>query len=430
MPEATPEELTRAVIAACADCDVCRYLMAETSCQFFPELYRLYDRETAGQGAITALELRQLIELCNFCALCPCANIRTEIMQAKRAFIARDGLPWGLKLLVDVGRLGRWGCRWPRFSNLWGQWPPTAALVKRGLGMHPDRRLPRFPAASFDEWAAAAGLLTPPTGSGRKVAFFVGCTGRYLFPEVPRAAVTVLRRLGVEVLVPEQQCCGLPSLLEGERELTLRLAAFNLPRLAALAEAGYDLVCSCPSCGYVLKRVWREGADYAREIGGGPAVLARLLQDEGYFAPLSPRERLLVARKTYDLGEYLRALHQEGAFNLEFQPQPGRVVYFPPCHLREQGIGEPYAALVPLIPELTWTQIRGAFYCCGMAGIMGFKREFHPVGVAIATNLVERITALAPDRLLCDCLSCRLQFQQLLPCPVQHPIETLAAALA
>ncbi len=255
----TPTELARAVVEACADCDVCRYLMADTSCQFFPELYRLSDREAGGGEPISTRELRQLLELCNFCALCPCANIRTEIMQAKRAFVAREGLPWSLRLLEDVGRLARLGgCR-PRLSNFLTQWPPTAALVKRWAGIHPERRLPRFPAASFDQWARAFGLTVPRSGGRRKVALFVGCTGRYLFPEVPRAAVTVLQRLGLEVYVPEQQCCGLPSLLEGDQELTLSLAAFNLPRLAEVVAAGYDLVCSCPSCGFVLKQVWREG---------------------------------------------------------------------------------------------------------------------------------------------------------------------------
>ncbi len=136
-----------------------------------------------------------------------------------------------------------------------------------------------------------------------------------------------------------------------------------------------------------------------------------------------------MAQHTFDLGEYLRKLRQAGSFDLEFRPQPGRLVYFPPCHLREQGIGTPYGDLVPLIPEVAWTAVSGSFACCGMAGIMGFKRQFHPVGVAIAGKLVARIKELAPDRLVCDCLSCRLQFQQLLPYPVQHPIEVLAAAL-
>lgn len=418
------------MVAACADCDVCRHLMAETACRFFPELYRLVDREAAGGAPISSRELRQLLDLCTFCALCPCPNIRTDILRAKQAFVAREGLPWSLRLLEDLERLAQWGGRYPRLSNFLGHWPPSAALIKRLLGIHPERQLPWLPKTSFDQWARQVGLTRSLPGKSRKVALFVGCTGRYLFPEVPRAAVMVLQRLGLEVYVPEQRCCGLPCLLEGDQQLTLSLAAFNLPRLLEVITAGYDLVCSCPSCGLMLKRIWREGADYAPEIGGGPAILTGLLRDEGYFASLSPAQRLAVAQRTFDLGEYLYRLLPDGNRGWKFRPRPERLAYFPPCHLREQGIGTPYAELVPLIPEVEWASVRGSFYCCGMAGVMGFKHRFHPVGVDIASPLVARIRELAPDRLLCDCLSCRLQFQQLLPYPVLHPIEILAAALA
>jgi hypothetical protein len=36
--------------------------------------------------------------------------------------------------------------------------------------------------------------------------------------------------------------------------------------------------------------------------------------------------------------------------------------------------------------------------------------------------------AAAPETLLTDCLSCRMQFNQMLPQPVAHPVEILNAA--
>ena len=49
----------------------------------FPELYRLYDKEIETGEAISSSELRNLVELCNYCALCPCPNIRADIIKAK-----------------------------------------------------------------------------------------------------------------------------------------------------------------------------------------------------------------------------------------------------------------------------------------------------------------------------------------------------------
>lgn len=48
-------------------------------------------------------------------------------------------------------------------------------------------------------------------------------------------------------------------------------------------------------------------------------------------------KRIIVAEHTYDLGEYLAYLLKKGELPTDFGPVPGRMIYYPPCHLREQG---------------------------------------------------------------------------------------------
>ena len=55
------------------------------------------------------------------------------------------------------------------------------------------------------------------------------------------------------------------SLLEGDRELTLEFVRFNVEHLAEVVEEGYDIVCSCPTCGYLFKTVLGEGAYFSQE---------------------------------------------------------------------------------------------------------------------------------------------------------------------
>jgi glycerol-3-phosphate dehydrogenase subunit C len=279
--------------------------------------------------------------------------------------------------------------------------------------------------------------LTRSKPSGKKVAFFAGCTGQYLFPEVPMAAVEVLERNGIEVAFPEQKCCGMPSLLEGDRDLTYELARFNLERLSKAVEEGFDIVCSCPTCGYLLKEILSEGAFYGadetseyrsgRTVSALPSrrLLKGLLRDEGYFAGLDARQRIRLSSHTYDLGEYLKRLHDTGGLATALGPIAAAMVYYPPCHLREQKIGEPYGDLLALIPEISLERIKGSFTCCGMAGIMGFKREFHETSLEMGRRLMDKINAFHPERLVTDCLSCRMQFNQCLPYPVLHPVEVL-----
>ncbi len=100
------EHLMHRVIDACTDCDCCRYTM-DTNCLFFPEIYRLWDREKETGERITPADLRRLADLCNYCALCPCPDIREDIITAKTLFIDRDGLAPGIRILEDVERLGK-----------------------------------------------------------------------------------------------------------------------------------------------------------------------------------------------------------------------------------------------------------------------------------------------------------------------------------
>jgi glycerol-3-phosphate dehydrogenase subunit C len=458
MDNINPEKAARQVVDACADCDVCRFLM-DTSCLFFPELYRLYDRELEGREKITSQELRRVVDLCNFCGQCPCPNIRTGIIEAKTQFIERDGLKFGVRTIEDVERIATLCGAYPGLANAFFRGALTGGLIKRTLGIHETRKMPVFPDESFPDWAKKHALTVKSTNQRkRKVALFAGCTGKYLFPDVPKAGVEVFQHNGFEVYFPEQKCCGMPPLLEGDREVTLGFVRFNVEHLAEVVEDGYDIVCSCPTCGYMLRLVLEEGAYFSQEyqklVGGDEkdikiptkkkigkpedrkfeflqkTIFKGILKDDGYFSSISPLKRIRVAENTYDLGEYLAYLHRKGELSTDFGPVPGRMVYYPPCHLREQEIGLPYMELLKMIPGITLEAISGVFYCCGLAGVMGFKRKFHETSVQLGSPLMEKIRDLNPHRIFTDCLSCRLQFNQLLPYAVLHPVEILQESYA
>src|SRR5512137_1910287 len=124
MEKINPEQTARQVLDACADCDVCRYLM-DTSCLMFPELYRLYDKELEEGEKVTSEELRKLVELCNFCGQCPCPNIRGGIVEAKAQFIERDGLKFGVRTIEDVERIATLCGILPRLTNALFHAKPT-----------------------------------------------------------------------------------------------------------------------------------------------------------------------------------------------------------------------------------------------------------------------------------------------------------------
>jgi glycerol-3-phosphate dehydrogenase subunit C len=423
----------------------------DESCLLFPELYRLYDREKAHGRVVSQDELRRLSELCTLCGLCPCFDIRTDVIRSKAAWVRANGMPLALRLLADVQRFGRLGALAPRVLNRVLACAPVRRAVQKVAKIHPRRRLPRLPGENFFEWARRRGLDQAP-GQGPKIAYFAGCTAGYFFPEVARAAVAVMGHNGIAVFVPPQQCCGMPTLLEGDDETTFRRVRANLETLLDAVQEGFEIVCSCPTCGYLMKVLLKERAFYAeayqQTVGAGAdeikvpnasapgdgfvrlkkSMYRKILSDDGYFAALDPLKRIALAEKVFDLGEYLERLDHQKRLNTDFDELKGRMVYFAPCHQREQGIGSPYETLLARIPGLAVTRVGGAMDCCGMGGNLGYKKNFHEKSIALGRPLMEKIQAAAPEAIVTDCLSCRLQFQHLLPHPVHHPLEILARA--
>jgi glycerol-3-phosphate dehydrogenase subunit C len=127
-----------------------------------------------------------------------------------------------------------------------------------------------------------------------------------------------------------------------------------------------------------------------------------------------------------DMGAYLDRLRREERLNTAFGRVDGRMVYFAPCHQREQGIGSPYETLLSQIPGLTVERVGGVMDCCGMGGSLGFKKDFHEASIRLGASLMGKIRAAGPRAIITDCLSCRLQFTHLLPYPVLHPLEVIA----
>jgi glycerol-3-phosphate dehydrogenase subunit C len=442
----------RRVMDACADCDTCRFLMEE-SCLLFPELYRLYDSEKEQGRPAGEEELRKLSELCTLCGLCPCPDIRLDVIRSKTERVRARGMPLPIRLLADVQRFGQASALAPAFLKRALTYPALLRLVQKATGIHPQRRLPRLPKESFFAWAHRMGLDHAPE-QGPKVAYFAGCSAGYLFPEVAMAAVTVMARNGLSVFVPPQQCCGMPTFLEGDEKTTTQRVRFNLKTLLQAAREGYDIVCSCPTCGYLMKILLKEKTFYSqayqRQVGAGadeikvPAedrcgggfvslkksMYQSILKDDGFFSGFDPLQRIALSEKVLDLGELLGRLLRDGSFDAGFGELRGRMVYYAPCHQREQGIKSPYLALLNRIPGLKVAPIGNSMDCCGMGGSLGFKKDFHDASTLLAQPLIRKIEAAAPDAVITDCLSCRLQFQHLLPYKVFHPVEILSSAYA
>ena len=170
-----------------------------------------------------------------------------------------------------------------------------------------------------------------------RVALFITCFNDTLFPEVGRAVVRLLERLGHTVEFPlEQTCCGQMHYNTGYQ-----------PEARALAErfgavfAPYDVIVSpSGSCAGMVRE------NYPRLLGrAGPPVyeLTELLVD---------------VLGVTDVGAYY----------------PHRVTYHPTCHsLRMLQVGDRPRQLLAAVRGIDLVELPAATECCGFGGTFALK---------------------------------------------------------
>lgn len=182
-----------------------------------------------------------------------------------------------------------------------------------------------------------------------RVALFVTCLVDGMFPEVGKATVALLERLGVRVEVPlAQSCCGQMHTNTGYGRLALPLA-----RQYADVFADYDAVVT-PS-GSCAGSVRHQHPDLARRAGDDDLV---------------QRSRAAGA-KTYELSEFLLdvlGVEDVGAH------YPHRVTYHPTCHsLRVLRVDNRPLRLLRNVRGLDLVELPDAEQCCGFGGMFALK---------------------------------------------------------
>ncbi len=434
-------------------CEVCREHMEE-DCLFFPEMYRLHDLAEETGTPPDEKTMASLVDLCTLCGLCPCQDIRMLVLKAKAARAEEKKPPLSARLLSDARQAGQWGAGFSAVINPMNRLNPVSALAKKALDIHPQRSLPVFPKKHFFAWARKRGLSAPVKHAEKdapRVAYFAGCSAGYLFPDVAKAAVGLLEQNGVQVFVPSQDCCSMPLIMEGTQKTAEKRIQANMETLGACIQEGYAIVCSCPTCGYFFKKLLKETAYYSdafqqRADAGGNrmqvpvgsgnekftfvpmGIYKTFLKDNGYFSGIDPLQRIDLSMNVQDLGEYLLARHKAGPLSISLKAPDRALAYFAPCHQREQNIGHPYVELIQSLPGADIIPVGGEMHCCGMGGHLGFKTGFHKHSLAIGGPLFKRLTAASGRTLVTDCLSCRMQLQQVFSQQVFHPLELLSTS--
>jgi L-lactate dehydrogenase complex protein LldE len=182
-----------------------------------------------------------------------------------------------------------------------------------------------------------------------RTALFITCLADALFPDVGKATVRILERLGQEVEFPtEQTCCGQMHVNTGYQKQALPL----VERFAEVF-APYDAIVA-PS-GSCVGSVRHQHAMIAKRFGSASLV-----------------QRVdAVAAKTYELSEFLVDVLKIVDVGAYF---PHRVTYHPTCHsLRMLRVGDKPIRLLQAVEALELVELPAADQCCGFGGTFAIK---------------------------------------------------------
>jgi L-lactate dehydrogenase complex protein LldE len=200
-----------------------------------------------------------------------------------------------------------------------------------------------------------------------RIALFLTCLVDAWRPQVGRAVIEILGRLGVRPDVPlDQSCCGQMHVNTGYPG-----QAVALIRRHVRTFAGYDAVV-VPS-GSCAAAVRHQHADVARSAGD--PVLGQRAAD--------------VAARTYELSEFLIDVLNVENVGAYF---PHRVTWHPACHaLRVLRVGDRPVRLLRAVAGLDLAELPDAAQCCGFGGTFALKNA--AVSAAMLADKVAAVRA-------------------------------------
>lgn len=409
-------ELER-VFDICHGCRRCVSL-----CHSFPTLFDLVDSsESMEVDGVAKKDYWKVVEHCYLCDLCymtKCPYVPPHewnvdfphlMLRAKAYKFKTQGASLRDKVLSSTDAVGKFASI-PVIVNTVNTANRTPVLRKalhNVLGVHAAAKVPEYHHDTLrkrvDGLPEVSIAVKPGTSTKGKVALFATCYGNYNEPQLGEDLIAVLRHNQIDVqLVGQEQCCGMPKLELGDLESVERAKNVNIPHLAAMVDAGYDILAPVPSCVLMFKQ-----------------ELPLMFPDDAQVQK--------VKRAIYDPFEYLMLRHKEGLLKTDFHQPLGKIAYHVACHQRVQNVGMKTREVLSLVPD---TQVTAIERCSGHDGTYAVKKEYHEIAMKILKPVVNRVKDAQADHYASDCPMAGRFIEHGLAdnSQTEHPIQLLRKA--
>ena len=230
-----------------------------------------------------------------------------------------------------------------------------------------------------------------------RVALLTGCAGAVMLPQINNAAIRLLTRNGIEVVIAEGAgCCGSLVHHMGREDEALSQARANID--AWLGVGGLDaILVTVSGCGTTVK-------DYGFMFRGDPAYAERAKRVSGLAK---------------DITEYLATLPLAAAAN----PPELAVAYHAACSLQHgQRITQQPKELLTRSGFVV-KDVPDGHLCCGSAGTYNILQP--DIAIRLRARKVGTIERLRPDVIAAGNVGCITQIAAGTKLPVVHTVELI-----
>jgi L-lactate dehydrogenase complex protein LldE len=182
-----------------------------------------------------------------------------------------------------------------------------------------------------------------------QVALFITCFNDTLFPDTGKAVVSIVERLGHQVIFPEEQtCCGQMHFNTGYQAEAMPL----IRRFVEIFSQYEAIVSPSASCVGMVRDMYRFAAEVHQDT-----KLAN--------------EVALLSERVYEFSEFIvnrLGIQDVGAY------YPHRVTYHPTCHsLRGIKVGDAPEQLLRAVRGIDYVPLTQSNECCGFGGTFAVK---------------------------------------------------------
>ncbi|MEZ5573369.1 MAG: heterodisulfide reductase-related iron-sulfur binding cluster [Halioglobus sp.] len=373
-------------------CHGCRRCVS--LCDAFPTLFDLVDESpTLEVDGIDKADFHKVVDQCYLCDLCymtKCPYVPPHewnvdfphlMLRAKAVKFKNEGAKLRDRLLTSTDTVfGLTSIPLVDVTvNALNSNSGFRKVLESAAGIHHEAPIPRFHSNTLRKQVKPLIRNIEPVAVGEttgKLALYATCYGNYNSPDIGADFIKVFQHNGVHIdLVPKEKCCGMPKLELGDLDSVDALKRANIPVLAQLVDAGYDLTAPIPSCVLMYK------------------------QELPLLYPNDPDVKKVQAA-FFDPFEYLWLRHKGGALKTEFPHALGDIAYQVACHQRVQNIGLKTRDVLNLVQD---TVVTAQERCSGHDGTYAVKRETHDKSVKIARPVVRKVDQQEPDHFTSDC---------------------------